>query len=416
MGVIDNAVKTAASPVTGYNGGGTDNISAGVGGFFSDMNPFKKPGVPDVPDVIAPDDITAPKLAANAKQASVGSMPRPMTGGNIAIPLPGQINMANSSFRDNQVALVNQLSNQAAGVGPSVAGEQLRVGQEAALAATMAQANSMRGGANPGMARAAMQTGAEMQGRAAQEAATARMQEQMTAAGLLGQVTGQSREGDLQQAGLQNQAKLEIFKGNLDAQIAQGQLDQATAETIYKAEVDKRMKDADLQANFQALQAQYAAMGLDAATANQQAALQVESLKQSGALGVGNMAMQADASQKGMIGGLFGAAGAVGAGIATKSDVRAKEDIVEGDSAIRALLDSVTPYEYSYKDEKHGKGRFVSPMAQDLLKTEVGASMVFNDDEGQLSVDYGKGFGALLAAQASLNKRLAKIEKKKKAS
>ena len=40
-------------------------------------------------------------------------------------------------------------------------------------------------------------------------------------------------------------------------------------------------------------------------------------------------------------------------------------------------------------------------------------SMVMETNDGVLAVDYGRGFGALLAAQAPLNKRLAKIEKKR---
>ena len=53
-------------------------------------------------------------------------------------------------------------------------------------------------------------------------------------------------------------------------------------------------------------------------------------------------------------------------------------------------------------------------MAQDLEKAgPVGKSMVEDTPMGKL-VNYGKGFGAVLAAQAHLNQRLKALESKKK--
>jgi hypothetical protein len=77
------------------------------------------------------------------------------------------------------------------------------------------------------------------------------------------------------------------------------------------------------------------------------------------------------------------------------------------------FLNAIKVQEYEYKNPKHGKGKFVSPMAQDLEKAgPVGKSMVKDTPEGKI-VDYGRGFGAILAAQADLNKRLQKVEGKK---
>lgn len=50
-------------------------------------------------------------------------------------------------------------------------------------------------------------------------------------------------------------------------------------------------------------------------------------------------------------------------------------------------------------------------MAQELEKSAVGDSMVEDTPDGKM-VNYGKGFGAVLAAQAHLNERLNKLEKK----
>ena len=77
------------------------------------------------------------------------------------------------------------------------------------------------------------------------------------------------------------------------------------------------------------------------------------------------------------------------------------------------FLAALSSNAYEYKDKaKHGTGRYFSPMAQDLEKTEVGKSMVVEGADGVKMVDYSRGFGVLLAAQAQLNKRLSEMEGK----
>lgn len=106
----------------------------------------------------------------------------------------------------------------------------------------------------------------------------------------------------------------------------------------------------------------------------------------------------------GMLGGLFG----------MMSDENCKTNIQDGSPKIRGFLDSVQPNSYEYKDESKGnplagEGEFVSPMAQELEQTELGADMVQDTPDGKV-VDYGKGFGTILAAQADLNARLKALE------
>jgi hypothetical protein len=150
-----------------------------------------------------------------------------------------------NEFRQQQMTLAQQLAQQAAGQGPSLATEQLKQAQAANQAATFAQLASARGGANPGLARQAMQTSAQIQGQAARDAALARIQEQMGAREQLAGVAGQGRQGDIQVAG----------QGN-ELAVAQAQLAQQHAE----------------------LQAKYTAMGLDAEKANQMAAIEMEKM------------------------------------------------------------------------------------------------------------------------------------------
>jgi len=83
------------------------------------------------------------------------------------------------------------------------------------------------------------------------------------------------------------------------------------------------------------------------------------------------------------------------------------------------FLDALKPHSFEYKDKfkknpMGGEGRFLGVMAQDLEKAgPVGKSMVEDTPMGKL-VNYGKGFGAVLAAQAHLNQRLKALESKKK--
>lgn len=94
-----------------------------------------------------------------------------------------------------------------------------------------------------------------------------------------------------------------------------------------------------------------------------------------------------------------------GAAAIAASDERLKENVTDGSKDIRGFLDAIGTHKYKYKDEKWGKGPHVSVMAQELEKTPVGKQMVIDTAEGKM-VDYGKGFAAILAAQADLNKRL----------
>lgn len=88
------------------------------------------------------------------------------------------------------------------------------------------------------------------------------------------------------------------------------------------------------------------------------------------------------------------------------------------DKKVKEFVDGQKAYDYEYKPQYKdeplaGEGRYVSPMAQDLQKTELGKSMVTKGPDGKLVVDYGKGFGTIVAAQAYLNERLNELEAKK---
>ncbi len=106
--------------------------------------------------------------------------------------------------------------------------------------------------------------------------------------------------------------------------------------------------------------------------------------------------------------------------VRASSDKECKQKIDKDDFNPKSFLDALQAYSYEYKndykdDKLGGEGRFLSVMAQDLEKAgPIGKSMVEVAPEGHKQVNYGKGFGAILAAQAHLNQRLSELEKKKK--
>lgn len=96
----------------------------------------------------------------------------------------------------------------------------------------------------------------------------------------------------------------------------------------------------------------------------------------------------------------------------TMSDQTAKTKIDGGEYQVQSFLDAIKAHSYEYKDAKHGVGRFISPMAQELEKTEVGKSAIIETPEGKM-VDYGRLGGISLAALADLHQRVKRIEDKK---
>lgn len=108
----------------------------------------------------------------------------------------------------------------------------------------------------------------------------------------------------------------------------------------------------------------------------------------------------------------------VGAGVGAiaASDKNMKKDIQASNENMDSFLDALKAYTYEYKDEDKkkpgaGSGKFSGVMAQDLEKSKLGKGMVMDTPDGKM-VDYGKGFGLMLAANARLNERLKKLEEK----
>lgn len=94
------------------------------------------------------------------------------------------------------------------------------------------------------------------------------------------------------------------------------------------------------------------------------------------------------------------------------SDRRAKTDIADTTEAdLEELLAAVKSQTYAYKDPaKHGAGRQLGQMAQDLQKSKLGASLVSKSPDGTLQVDTGKAGLAALSGLALVFDKLKELE------
>lgn len=259
-----------------------------------------------------------------------------------------------AEFRTAQTGLVGTLQTAASGQGPSIADPVLKQGSDRAVANAMALAATSRG-VNPALAqRMAMQNAAQAEQGVAGQAGMIRVQEAQNAQGLLSGTLQGARSADLE---------------------AQRQKDE-----LVKS---------------------YEAMGLSADQAELQANLQAQGIN-------AGVAEKNSENTTKMIGGGLQGLGSVLA----LSDERGKKDIRSGDKQVYRFLDAISAEDYAYKDPANGEGRFVSPMAQDLEKSDMGNSMVEDTPEGKMVRADGHSFGAVLAAQAHLHKRLKEIESK----
>lgn len=291
--------------------------------------------------------------------------------------------------------------NQAQGLGQSAAQAQLQQGTDQGIAAQMAMANSARGGAQAMLAARtqAGQQGAQMQAASNQQAAVLRAQEQQQAmqglsgaVGMQGQMAGQMRgqdaglRGENMQFGLNERAQnIQVGNMNQGNQLAYEQMGN------------------QMQGQNAGFRDAYAARQMQAAQAKEDRRVQ-----ETGSwLGAGAS----------VVGGLLGA----------MSDIRMKENITPADqrgvaqmyaqaqgmkeaSPSEAMLRQLRPYSYNYKPEsgEDPNRRQFGIMAQDLERSDMGASLVHDTPKGKM-IDAGKGVGVALAATSDLQKQIDEL-------
>lgn len=291
--------------------------------------------------------------------------------------------------RGDQQNAVSLYRDAAMGNGPSAAQSQFQQGLDASLRAQQSIANSARGGA---MARSAARSegaanAGDMSARATSMAAALRAQEMQSAMQGYAGASGQLRGSDLMAQG--QDAQQAQFQAGMQLQ-SRGQNDQAGLGYEQLGQGARSMEMGGNAAMENAKAQRWMAQN-GWANASTEAANQRESERQDRYIAAG---------------------AAVGSAAIASSDARGKKDVKPGDGKVKGFLDALQAHEYSYKDPaRNGAGRHVSPMAQELEHAgPVGRSMVTDTPHGKV-VDYGKGLGAMLAAQASLNTRIESLEK-----
>lgn len=330
-----------------------------------------------------------------------------------------------------QVSQANQLSGQALAQwqgsrdrilseayqqGPSQAEAQLQAGQDAAMKQQLALARSGRGiGGEAQAMRGAAWNNAAIQAQTNQQAAQLRAQEQ--------------------QAQLARQMQALQYVGGQDAALGQFGLQQGMQGEMAQRSLNDQRSAA-------LLQAQLASQGM----MDQQLAGERDANIQYELARTGNL-LNADAQSaqlvsgrgNAMIGGLASMVGTVGAA-AMLSDERSKTEKRElraENADLRRTLAALSPeptmadldaigrdavqtireapgYTYRYQDPNQpgaAPGLQAGPMAQDLERTPLGASMVHEAPDGTKMVDSGRAGLTALAASAAQQRELDRMRR-----
>ncbi len=336
----------------------------------------------------------------------------------------------------------------ALGNAPSAAQAQLQAGVDQAIAAQFAAGASAGGGA--AALRGAQQQSGMMQQQAANEAAMLRAQEMAQARALYGQLAGQSDQMIAQGAGLSlgaqelaGQQRMNALaamqqSANLGLQAATTQANLNQAANLANLDIAARTELANQAASQEAalLQAQlgmqgqlaqmeqeraYRALGAGLTgqgleTTSSRLGLEIESMLGMQGLGLSRRAQDLASSQANraflatLLGGVMSAGGAIAA---SGSDKRIKKDIEPNDSTTEFLA-ALTDNKYKYKDTSMRgtkEGVQYGPMAQDLVKTEMGKTAVV-DMGGYMGVDPSRAVLLALSGLSNLHNRLEKLEAK----
>lgn len=312
--------------------------------------------------------------------------------------------------RNAQQNFLQSLEMSAAGKGgPSAAEATLQKGLDASIASNLALARSGRGGNQSVAMKQALQQNALATGAVSNDAAALRAREQQQAQQLYGTTASGIRAQD------QQQQVTDLGAATTDAQLEQQTIlaNQALRNDASKTNL---LTALDQQKQKDTMILQLMQMGMT----QEQAAFEAEVQQQqfnAGLLAQQEAARQGVAIQNNASSMQTGAAIAQGVGTAISmaaaaSDERVKTEITDGSGSLHEFLSALGTHEYEYDEPEkplRGKGRFVSPMAQEIESTKLGKNMVKDTPDGKI-VDYGKGFGTMLAALADQHKRLQRIE------
>lgn len=345
----------------------------------------------------------------------------------------------------NQNQLIGQLQQQALGQGPSLAQVQLKAAADRSLAQQMAGAAASRGGNPAAVQRQLMQNQAAGQRTLGQQAAETGIQEQRSAQQQLGglvqneQNMADSLASKYMQSGLdvdsaQQAAQIELQKLKVGRSTAMEEMDQKRHAANRAREVDwtdklmggaggviSLLSDKKTKKNIESgtedmsdFYSQISSMkklsdekekkNARSASHELPPRMRLKSLSE-----IMNDTSDSggekplDETLRNKISNIF-------------SDEKMKKDISSSDDSMKGFLGALKAHKYEYKNPDEpgaAPGTHYSVMAQELEKAgPVGKSMV-TEVNGKKMVDYGRGFGAILAAQAAMHERMEKLEKKR---
>lgn len=309
--------------------------------------------------------------------------------GRQPLTMAGPNTVSDEQWRAKQSELARQLMAQSQGNAPSAAELAFGRASDRNMANTMSMVQSARGADYNAALRNAMFARAMQTQDSASQMAQIRAQEQAAARNALGGVLQQGRGGDFAMTTAQQNAEQQ----NLQAMMQQRQQSDASWLAAKSAQATARQS-----------QQQYDFNRAQTALANVETGRAREAGLQSSA--------NAQATQ-GAGAGMAALGAILAAAASAASDKNLKNNIKDGTPNLREFLGAINTHAYKYKDKSLGEGEHVSPMAQELEKTKLGKSMVADTPIGKI-VDYGKGFGAMLAAQAMFEKRISALEGKAK--
>jgi hypothetical protein len=326
------------------------------------------------------------------------------------------------NLKNNQ-AFTEQLQKQARGEGPSLATAQLKAAQNRNLAQTLAAAQAQN--ASPLSTRQLLQQRGQSSRDIAELGGMQRMQEQQAAQQMLGSQLGQEA----------NIARGDISQG---FDIARAPVDMMANYETNRFAADVARRNAVKQQQSQILG------GLLGAGGQVGAALLSDEQQKTSPKKKTNFQEALSRYQPKDAGDAIAGAGDIIAGAikdrkeeaaarrnpSTKPMMKASADIMSDEQQKQApsklpsakkevndFLDKLSARQFEYKDASlpgTAEGTRYGITAQDLERSSLGKTLVKNTAQGKM-VDTVQGFGAVLAAQAELNRRLKKIEGKKKA-
>lgn len=300
-------------------------------------------------------------------------------------------------------------------LGATTAAGQLRLGNDTNRVNALQSAASINlEGSRINQQGQIAATNAELQGSAinqagqiaATQAELAGSAQKLQALSLQGQISSDIRGQDI-----------DVLKSNLSASLQQMNLNDTQVRAFAQMSQDATIAGQNL--NMQAQQ-----LGINAEAAQRQLALQWDQFAQSQLTDAQQLDYQNRALAQGLAVNQSASKtaqnnrredqilGGLGTLLTIASDERAKKDIRPVNMA-KALRDSPGS-EYSYKDEKHGRGKFVGPMAQGLQKSKVFAGSVIDDKSGTLKVDSSRLVLTHHAALSHLQKEIDSIKRLRK--